>query len=1210
VTRRIDCVDVSSMNAVDWTKIADHNITFGIVRFREFSTVAAQDDPRFREWWPAMRKAGLIRGAFLLLDPSRNASRADLEREAQHFIDAIESVGGLEPGDLPLSVDYEQVGQNPPNVQACLNQLAWLLHPLETYLQTAMRRPDAKPIIYTGRNTWINVIQDHGAAFVTNDANAADRLTIDFSTYPLWWAWLANDALDPMNAAQMATIRSPVAWRATPPKSIILQYSGHVEIPGHEAEDGSVIAQIDTAGPITLSNDFTPLLSLARVAPPTADVELTRVTDLSDQPPDQVFSLLLIGQGFWADEFADVVQQGLFGRFTAPVGPMGAVATVHARQGLADIAPLNLLAANAGRNAFACYYDAGTHADGTGLSLPLRQERVRGTGLDPITGNPVADQNGPVDALRIPHQVLVVPQTVPPGRSLAEYLSRLTVRLSDGTIRRATEFWPIGQKRTGPKGALIAVLRRAPFVTHNAAGSVPDAPRPAELYQLDPTTDDPVPCIAVNVVPGGDWPLVLARAIAQNLAGLADEYELEGAGFTQPPEGVANPLAPNVVVLDDTRRQALVGGGAVTPATVPQPFAAWSIPAATAVDFVAHAAAAANPVPAWNGVSQSYGLGDFHLVEGGAGFRSHVLRCDKDCLMRRIPAAIGDTVEPAGTRPPALPIQSTMRVFCKACEARLRSVITSRIDVNVEPRIEIDTQRRLFDAVRWRDRTDVALTSERYSSTATTFGPRWSCSGEFSGGGFRFTDIDLANADYWAQLSPPHVAHVLKSVAFEGFELKFRDGTTRTLALADALAQAQFPPKFAVSLQGDASGTHQFGARLAVSWLVQHSPNHTCIVDAELSLVLAGMNNDIDPAGIMVGCRLYPQIAMRVRSATPGTNPVDSLRGTVTLVANNATPSNFTQPFTNILNGRLKTSLFCESNRAAVDTRKRSALRTALVPGMEPLLPAPYWSAIYDYANVDIAAAASFTAVNARVDGAPGTAARDQAKTWPAGQTTSVEAVHKLPRHAAYDALCIHPDLGADSEGRAIIGAPICADLGLHLHWRRGMSFAGGPAPRNVLRGWGAGRLGQGAHSVLGAPAVPPNQRVAIEVTPAANQSTVTVKYTATATEIATGRWNVFLEQGLAFAFQYAIEGAVPWQIPSLSFGQQAWLAAAVGAGTFDDVRKQLKALDGQPNPLDAAVRTLWWSIMPRLRFFDATLDGSAEQQVPSGPSDPALERL
>jgi GH25 family lysozyme M1 (1,4-beta-N-acetylmuramidase) len=102
------------MNAVDWTKIADHNITFGIVRFREFSTVAVQDDPRFREWWPAMRKAGLIRGAFLLLDPARNASRADLEREAQHFIDAIESVGGLEPGDLPLSVDYEQVGQNPP----------------------------------------------------------------------------------------------------------------------------------------------------------------------------------------------------------------------------------------------------------------------------------------------------------------------------------------------------------------------------------------------------------------------------------------------------------------------------------------------------------------------------------------------------------------------------------------------------------------------------------------------------------------------------------------------------------------------------------------------------------------------------------------------------------------------------------------------------------------------------------------------------------------------------------------------------------------------------------------------------------------------------------------------------------------------------------------------------------------------------------------
>jgi hypothetical protein len=360
----------------------------------------------------------------------------------------------------------------------------------------------------------------------------------------------------------------------------------------------------------------------------------------------------------------------------------------------------------------------------------------------------------------------------------------------------------------------------------------------------------------------------------------------------------------------------------------------------------------------------------------------------------------------------------------------------------------------------------------------------------------------------------------------------------------------------------------------------------------------------------MVGCRLYPQIAMRVRSMTPGTNAVKSLGGAITLVANNADNTTFGQPFAGFLNGRLKTSLYAESNRAAVDGRKRSALRTALVPGNESLLPAPYWSAVYDYVNVDLPAKASFVAVNARADGGLGTTSREKAKTWPAGQATA-ETVHKLQRQGAYDALCIHPDFGTDDNGQQIIAAPICADFGLHLHWRRGTSWAGGPAPRNIFRGWGAGRLGQGAQSVLGAPVVPPNQHVDVEVTPAANQSTVTVKYSVTATEIVTGRWNVFLEQGLAFAFQYAIEGAVPWQIPSLSFGQQAWLAAAVGAGKLDDVRQQLKALDGQANPLDAAVRTLWRTIIARLRFFDAALDGSSEQQVPSGPSDPAsLENL
>jgi hypothetical protein len=1238
--KRVDGIDVYQQNNANWPGVADLNVSIGIAKAWHETDFG---DTKFRDFWPAMRNAGLIRGAYLLLAPQRDLNRQQIEALVQNFTDRIDAVGGLEPGDLPPMLDYE--GSLPPGgtvaarrVRA-LDQLAWACNKLVPYTQTAMRRADALPMIYTGSAVWIDsdVLNDPTAAamsaYVTNDANVADRVHIDFTRFPLWWSYVHRDpnVLDLTKASDRAVVPYPKAWPG--PRSFFFQFSGHMPFPpdlgGQSDHDANVIAAVDEANTLSIPTDFSPLLNLANVAPPTSDIVLSRVTDLSDQPPDQVFSLLLIGQGFWPDEFPQIVQQGLFGRFTIAAGLFGGGGqNVHARQGIADIAPLNLLAANAGKNALACYFDAGTHADGTGLSLLLRQEHVRGTGRDPITGNPIVDPAtgtpitfAPVDGLRIGHPPLEAPQVLPAGRTLAEYLSHLTVRLADGTVRRATEFWPVGERRTGAKGSLIAILRRAPFLTHNNTNTPPEDPRPAELYQLDPTTDDQVPFVAVNVVPGGDWPLLLARAIAQNLAGVTDEYELEGDGFAQPSENVVNPLAPNIVVIDDAQRQALIGGTAPATAAL-HAFAAWAIPNTAAVDFIAHADANANPIPAWDGVTHSYGLGDFHLIEGGCGFRTHVVRCDRDCLMRRIPAAVSNTVEAAPSLPPALPIQSTMRVFCKACEQRLRSVILGRTRVTLEPRVEIDAQRRLFDSLAWPIPTTLDAVTIDLASAVTTAVPRWSCRAEFAGpAGFRFTDINLVNVDYWAPATPPHVGHVLKSVTFENLAVEFSDGKVVILSISDALKPAARPHAFDASAKGDSSGRYQVGARLSLSWLVVHSARHTCIVDAELSLVLAAMDNDVDPGGIMMACRIYPQIAMRVRKVDSGTKPIATLRGTITIEANNADSSNLAGALHSIAAGKLTTSLFCESNRAstgggagagaALDNRKRAALRSMKIAHPDRLMPPPHWSWIYDYCNAAIGSHVKFAAIRARRDGAAGTTARDNIQTWPPNQAATAITIHKLPRQGAYDSLCIHPDRGNDASGQPIVAAPVCADLGLHLHWRRGVSWTGGRAPLHLFRGWGEGRLGQGARTVLGAPIVPPNQHVDIEVTPAVDRSTVTVKYSVTASEIARDRWQVFLEQGLAYAFQYAVEHAVAPERTGLSFLHLGWLAEAMSAGDMGDVASQLMRLAAQPVPLDAAVRDVWLSVLKRVRRFDTTIDGSAEQQIPDGTSDPTnLENL
>jgi len=587
-----------------------------------------------------------------------------------------------------------------------------------------------------------------------------------------------------------------------------------------------------------------------------------------------------------------------------------------------------------------------------------------------------------------------------------------------------------------------------------------------------------------------------------------------------------------------------------------------------------------------------------------------------------MPAAISNTVETPPAPPPALPIQSDMHAFCRACEQRIRTVIVGQTRVALAPRIEIDTQRRLFDSLKWPTPTALNRVTVDLVSLATGQVPRWSCRAEFAApAGFRFTDINLVNVDYWAPANPPHIAHVLKSVTFEGLAVDFADGQTFPLELPAALASPAFPQQFDASAKGDASTRYQVGARLALSWLVTHSPTHTCVVDAELSLVLGAMNNDIDPVGLMVACRLYPQLAMRVRSVTPGTPAIAALRGTITLVANNADASNLTGSLRTVASGHLTTSLFCESNRAsagggppgggaaALDRRKRvMPLPVVLDVVPDRLLPLPHWSWIYDYCNVGVLGRVLFTAAWARRDGGPGTSAREVVLGGPAPAPATT--IHKVARQGAYDTLCIHPDRGNDLAGKPLVAAPICADLGLHLHWRHGVSASGGPAPLHLFRGWGEGRLGQGAGTVLGAPVVPPNQRVDVEVFPAFDQSTVTLKYAVTASEIAIGRWQVFLEQGLAFAFQYAVEIASP-PLVALSLEQQAAFAAVMDVGKTADVIARLRAALVSFDAFDAAVRDVWLSILKQVRRFDQVRDGSVDQQILDGPSDPNnLENL
>ena len=63
-------------------------------------------------------------------------------------------------------------------------------------------------------------------------------------------------------------------------------------------------------------------------------------------------------------------------------------------------------------------------------------------------------------------------------------------------------------------GGLIVILRNGRLPARNPPAALP-AQRPAELYQLDPSENYPVPVVAVNVTWNDElWPLPIVRAAA------------------------------------------------------------------------------------------------------------------------------------------------------------------------------------------------------------------------------------------------------------------------------------------------------------------------------------------------------------------------------------------------------------------------------------------------------------------------------------------------------------------------------------------------------------------------------------------------------------------------------------------------------------------------------------------------------------------------
>ena len=233
---------------------------------------------------------------------------------------------------------------------------------------------------------------------------------------------------------------------------------------------------------------------------------------------------------------------------------------------------------------------------------------------------------------------------------------------------------------------------------------------------------------------------------------------------------------------------------------------------------------------------------------------------------------------------------------------------------------------------------------------------------------------------------------------------------------------------------------------------------------------------------------------------------------------------------------------------------------------------------------------------------------------WPPDRTGTNRpyiTVFKYPRQGGYDNVHIHPEMvhpgngGHGAHHPPIVAAPFCADMCLHLHWRWGTVSLNDISNRGDLAnflGWGDGRRDQGAHTARGAPLVPPNQRIDLEVHRQTLDAT-RLRYIVSASNPGVDEWQVFLEQRLAFAYEYVL--------PSNQLALLAVGTLAVSPFDGDNLREELQSLRLNDSlRYELKVRSLFHQIYQRIRFYDKSLDATndAYQQVPEATASGATD--
>ncbi|MHC5597535.1 MAG: GH25 family lysozyme [Nostoc sp.] len=133
----VEGIDVAEFSGkIDWEKVKSQGIHFAFARVNDGIT---HPDELFTTYWPSIKKAGIIRGAYFFFRPTQ-----DIDQQVRFFAQDLE----IEPGDLAPVVDIE-----PASSWDDLSMTQRLDH-VTNSLNAVENATGYKPIIYTAPNFW------------------------------------------------------------------------------------------------------------------------------------------------------------------------------------------------------------------------------------------------------------------------------------------------------------------------------------------------------------------------------------------------------------------------------------------------------------------------------------------------------------------------------------------------------------------------------------------------------------------------------------------------------------------------------------------------------------------------------------------------------------------------------------------------------------------------------------------------------------------------------------------------------------------------------------------------------------------------------------------------------------------------------------------------------------------------------------------------